>query len=195
MPTAEIITIGTEILLGEIVDTNTRHIALTLRDLGVDLYRTVTIGDNLERIATAIRELVGRNDVVITTGGLGPTVDDPTRQAVAKALGIETEFRDELWQQVVSAVSRYGRTAEENQRRQAVVPKGAIGISNPVGTAPAFIVETDRSAVISLPGVPNEMEHILHEFIIPVSAEALQPARTDQGAGIALRGTGRRHDR
>jgi competence/damage-inducible protein CinA-like protein len=167
MPTAEIITIGTEILLGEIVDTNTRHIALTLRDLGVDLYRTVTIGDNLDRIATAIRESAGRNDIVITTGGLGPTVDDPTRQAVAKALGIETEFREELWRQVVAAVSRYGRNPEENQKRQAVVPKGAIAVSNPVGTAPAFIVETARCAIISLPGVPNEMEHILHESVIP----------------------------
>ncbi|HET6846034.1 MAG TPA: molybdopterin-binding protein [Anaerolineales bacterium] len=167
MPTAEIITIGTEILLGEIVDTNTRHIAVTLRDLGVDLYRTVTIGDNVDRIATAIRESAGRNDIVITTGGLGPTVDDPTRQAVAKALALESEFREELWQQVVSAIARYGRKPEENQRRQAVVPRGAIAISNPVGTAPAFIVETQRSVVISLPGVPHEMEHILHESVIP----------------------------
>jgi len=167
MPTAEIITIGTEILLGEIVDTNTRHIALTLRNLGVDLYRTVTIGDNLDRIATAIRESVQRNDIVITTGGLGPTVDDPTRLAVARGLGIETEFRAELWQQVVEAVARYGRKPAENQKRQAVVPVGAIGVKNPVGTAPAFIVETQRSVVISLPGVPNEMEHILHESIIP----------------------------
>jgi nicotinamide-nucleotide amidase len=167
MPTAEIVTIGTEILLGEIVDTNTRHIALTLRNLGVDLYRTVTIGDNAERIATAIRESVTRNDIVITTGGLGPTVDDPTRIAVALALGLETEFREELWQQVVEAVARYGRKPSENQRRQAVVPSGAIGILNPVGTAPAFIVETGGGAVISLPGVPNEMEHILHESIIP----------------------------
>jgi len=167
MPTAEIITIGTEILLGEIVDTNTRHIALTLRNLGVDLYRTVTIGDNTDRIATAIRESIQRNDIVITTGGLGPTVDDPTRLAVARALGVETEFRDELWKEVVAAVARYGRKPSENQKRQAVVPVGAIAVRNPVGTAPAFIVETERCAVISLPGVPNEMEHILHESIIP----------------------------
>jgi competence/damage-inducible protein CinA-like protein len=167
MPTAEILTIGTEILLGEIVDTNTRHIALTLRNLGVDLYRTVTIGDNVERIATAIRESIQRNDVVITTGGLGPTVDDPTREAVARALGVETEFRQDLWQQVVEAVARYGRKPSENQRRQAVVPIGAIGIRNPVGTAPAFVVETERSAIISLPGVPNEMEYLLHESVIP----------------------------
>ena len=167
MATAEIITIGTEILLGEIVDTNTRHIALSLRDLGVDLYRTVTIGDNAERIATAIRESIQRNDIVITTGGLGPTIDDPTRQAVARALGIETEFREQLWQEVVQAISRYGRKPAQNQRRQAVVPIGAIAVKNPVGTAPAFIMETERSVIISLPGVPNEMEHILHESIIP----------------------------
>ena len=167
MPSAEIITIGTEILLGEIVDTNTRHIALTLRNLGVDLYRTITIGDNVERIAAAIRESMERAEIVITTGGLGPTVDDPTREAVALAAGRETEFREDLWQQVIENIGRYGRTPSENQRRQALVPKDAVGVKNPVGTAPAFIVETERNAVISLPGVPNEMETILHESVIP----------------------------
>ena len=167
MTSAEIITIGTEILLGEIVDTNTRHIARTLRGFGVDLYRTITIGDNKERIAGAIRESMERADIVITTGGLGPTVDDPTREAVAKAVGVETEFREDLWEQVVATIARYGRKPSENQKRQAYVPKGAIGIENPVGTAPCFIVETARNAVISLPGVPNEMEQVLHESIIP----------------------------
>jgi len=167
MPSAEIITIGTEILLGEIVDTNTRYIARTLRGLGVDIYRTTTIGDNVDRIANAIGNSMNRAEIVITTGGLGPTVDDPTRDAVAKAVGVETEFREDLWEQVVAIISRYGRKPSENQKRQAYVPKGAVGITNPVGTAPCFIVETDRNAVISLPGVPNEMEHILHESIIP----------------------------
>src|SRR5574341_1719152 len=188
MPSAEIITIGTEILLGEIVDTNTRHIAHALRGLGVDLYRTITIGDNVERIASAIRESMERAEIVITTGGLGPTVDDPTREAVARALGVETEFREELWEQVVEVISRYGRKPSDNQKRQAFVPQGALGVRNPVGTAPAFIVETPlrlppscqggmggekegregrENVIISLPGVPNEMEHILHESIIP----------------------------
>lgn len=167
MPSAEIITIGTEILLGEIVDTNTRYIARTLRGMGVDIYRTITIGDNAERIAEAIRHSMQRANIVITTGGLGPTVDDPTREAVALAAGVELEFRADLWDEVVAIISRYGRQPSENQRRQAYVPKGALGISNPVGTAPCFIVETPRNAVISLPGVPNEMEHILHESIIP----------------------------
>ncbi len=167
MPSAEIITIGTEILLGEIVDTNTRYIARTLRGMGVDLYRTITIGDNAERIAEAIRHSMQRADIVITTGGLGPTVDDPTREAVALAAGVELEFREDLWEQVVAVISRYGRKPSENQKRQAYIPKGALGISNPVGTAPCFIVETEYNAVVSLPGVPNEMEHILHESIIP----------------------------
>src|SRR5512147_2472169 len=139
MTSAEIITIGTEILLGEIVDTNTRYIAKHLRGLGVDLYRTITIGDNKERIADAIRDSMQRADIVITTGGLGPTVDDPTREAVAKAVGVATEFREDLWEQVVATISRYGRKPSENQKRQAVVPQGAIPIRNPVGTAPSFI--------------------------------------------------------
>ena len=167
MPAAEIITIGTEILLGEIVDTNTRHIARTLRELGIDLYRTITIGDNVERIAGAIRESMQRADIVLTTGGLGPTVDDPTREAVALAAGVELEFRDELWQQVKSVIARYGRKPTENQKRQAFIPRGSFIIPNPVGTAPAFIVETDRNAIISLPGVPREMELLLHESVIP----------------------------
>lgn len=177
MPSAEIITIGTEILLGEIVDTNTRYLARILRSLGVDLYRTITIGDNVDRIADAIQNSMEHANIVITTGGLGPTVDDPTREAVAKAVGVETEFREDLWEQVVATIARYGRKPSENQKRQAYVPQGAIGIPNPVGTAPCFIFEysplpkgegrvRDR-VVISLPGVPTEMEHILHESIIP----------------------------
>jgi competence/damage-inducible protein CinA-like protein len=167
MPSAEIITIGTEILLGEIVDTNTRYIARTLRGMGVNIYRTITIGDNTERIADAIHNSMSRAEIVITTGGLGPTVDDPTREAVAKAAGVELEFREDLWEQVVAVISRYGRKPSENQKRQAYIPKGALAIPNPVGTAPCFIVETEHNAVASLPGVPNEMEHILHESVIP----------------------------
>ncbi|GAB4546476.1 MAG: CinA family nicotinamide mononucleotide deamidase-related protein [Anaerolineales bacterium] len=167
MASAEIITIGTEILLGEIVDTNTRYIARHLRALGVDLYRTVTIGDNVERIAAAIQDALSRADFIITTGGLGPTVDDPTREAVAKAVGVQVEFREDLWQQVVETIARYGRAPSENQKKQAYVPQGAIGVKNSVGTAPCFIVEQGARAVISLPGVPNEMEQALRDSIIP----------------------------
>jgi competence/damage-inducible protein CinA-like protein len=167
MPTAEIITIGTELLLGETADTNTRTVAQTLRGLGVDLYRTQTVGDNAGRIAAAVGEALQRADIVITTGGLGPTVDDPTRQAVAEATGAPLEFHPELWDQIVARIARYGRRPTENQKRQAYIPKGAIVIENPVGTAPAFIVETRLGVVITLPGVPREMETLLAGAVMP----------------------------
>ncbi len=167
MPVAEIITIGTELLLGETVDTNTRFIARTLRGLGVDLYRTLTVGDNAERIAEAVKQAAGRAEIIITTGGLGPTVDDPTRQAIAQAVHADLEFHPELWDQITKRISRYGRTASENQKRQAYIPAGAMVIENPVGTAPAFIAELGKSLVICLPGVPREMETLLTQSILP----------------------------
>jgi competence/damage-inducible protein CinA-like protein len=178
MPTAEIITIGTELLLGETADTNTRYIAQTLRGLGVDLYRTQTVGDNAGRIARIVSEALQRTEIVITTGGLGPTVDDPTRQAIAEARGTELEFHPELWEQIVARIARYGRTPTENQKRQAYIPKGAIVIENPVGTAPAFILEMPSAlspqkegeatkVIIALPGVPREMETLLNDAVVP----------------------------
>ncbi|HVP21321.1 MAG TPA: molybdopterin-binding protein [Anaerolineaceae bacterium] len=167
MPAAEIITIGTELLLGEIQDTNTRYLARLLRDHGVDLYRTSIVGDNVERIAQAIQESLARCQIIITTGGLGPTVDDPTRQAAALAAGVELEFRPDLWTQIQERFKRYNRPPTENNRRQAFIPKGAIAIENPVGTAPAFIIETDTQAIISLPGVPPEMEYLAKNTILP----------------------------
>ncbi|MGB2897081.1 MAG: CinA family nicotinamide mononucleotide deamidase-related protein [Anaerolineales bacterium] len=164
---AEIITIGTELLLGEIVDTNTRYIARSLREVGLDLYRTSTVGDNIDRIAEEVQLSMQRADAVITTGGLGPTIDDPTREGIAKAVGVETIFSPELWQQIEERFSGFGSVPTENNRRQAYIPAGAIPIENPVGTAPGFIVETDRSVVISLPGVPAEMQHLLVNDVIP----------------------------
>lgn len=167
MPSAEIVTIGTELLLGETVDTNTRYIARALRDAGVDLYRTSTIGDNPERIAQIIGEGMQRAEIIITTGGLGPTVDDPTRDALALAVGVETEFREDLWEQIQERFQRYGRKPTSNNRRQAYVPKGALAIENAVGTAPAFIIETNKHAIVALPGVPREMEHLMQHKVLP----------------------------
>jgi len=167
MPSAEIITIGTEILLGEIVDTNAPFIARNLRDIGVDLYRKTSVGDNSRRIAQAIQQAMERSDIIITTGGLGPTVDDPTREAVALAMGVETEFRPELWEQIQARFKRFNRQPTENNKRQAYVPSNAIAVENPVGTAPAFIMETGNHAVISLPGVPREMEYLMEKAVLP----------------------------
>lgn len=171
MPTSEIITIGTEILLGEIVDTNARYIARALRDAGIDLYRKTSVGDNASRIAQAIDQALERCDIVLTTGGLGPTVDDPTRDAVALAMGVETEFREELWEQIQARFQRFRRTPTENNRRQAYIPAGAIAVENPVGTAPAFIMERGKQAVVALPGVPREMEHLMEHAVLPYLRE------------------------
>lgn len=166
MAVAEIITIGTEILLGEIVDTNARTIARALRDTGIDLYRKTTVGDNAVRIAQATQQAMERSDIIITTGGLGPTVDDTTREALANAVGLELEYRPDLWEQITERFQRFGRKPTENNKRQAYIPLGALAVENPVGTAPAFIIETERHAIIALPGVPREMDYLLNKSII-----------------------------
>jgi len=165
---AEILTIGTELLLGEITDTNTGYLARSLASLGVNVYRTTSVGDNEQRIAACILESLARVDLLITTGGLGPTVDDPTRDAVALALGRQTIFHPELWETIQAMFNKWGRTASENNRRQAFLPEGAEAIPNPVGTAPAFLVQSSQGTIISLPGVPLEMEALIQQSILPL---------------------------
>ncbi len=168
MTTAEIITIGTEILLGEIQDTNTAWLARQFRQLGIDLYRVTTVGDNTLRIADTIRESLSRADVVFTTGGLGPTIDDPTRNAVAISLNSEIVFHPELWKQINTRFLRRGIVPSENNRKQACLPASAVAIENPVGTAPAFYVFENSKMIICLPGVPAEMETIFTSSVIPL---------------------------
>jgi nicotinamide-nucleotide amidase len=186
---AEIITIGTELLLGEIVDTNTHTIARTLRDIGLDLYRTATVGDNVQRIAQVVRESIMRAQAVITTGGLGPTIDDPTREAIALAVDVPLEYRPELWDEISARIMHYGSTPSKNSQRMAYIPQGAIPISNPVGTAPAFIVEIKNSVIISLPGVPAELSVLLETEVVPylirrLGLEGVIKARILRTAGI-----------
>jgi competence/damage-inducible protein CinA-like protein len=164
---AELIAIGSELVLGEIVDTNSAHIARALRTIGVPVERCSAIGDDVTKIAGLVREAAARSGIVITTGGLGPTVDDPTREAVARAFNLGLEYRAELWEQIVERFRRFGRTPTENNRQQAHVPAGALAIENPVGTAPCFIVEHAGGVVVALPGVPREMEHVLETRILP----------------------------
>ena len=166
MAVAEIVTIGTELLLGEIHDTNSRYIARALRDIGVDLYRLTTVGDNVQRITATLQEALMRADIVITTGGLGPTVDDPTREAVAKVFNVPLVYHEELWAQIQEWFSRYGRTPTENNKRQAYIPANGIAIKNDVGTAPAFAFELGTKTIISLPGVPREMEYLMQQFVL-----------------------------
>jgi competence/damage-inducible protein CinA-like protein len=167
MPSAEILTIGTELLLGEIVNTNTQVIALALRKIGVDVYRTSTIGDNSERISDIIKESLKRADILIMTGGLGPTVDDPTRQAIANAYGLELDFYSDLWDGIVERFSKYGIEPPENNKQQAYLPAGADSLPNPRGTAPGIHLAVDGKDIFAMPGVPVEMEGMLDEQVIP----------------------------
>jgi nicotinamide-nucleotide amidase len=167
VPSAEIITIGTELLLGEILDSNSQYLAKCLREAAIDLFRKTTVGDNVNRIAQAIQQSLERCDIVITSGGLGPTIDDPTRQAVSQAIDSKLEFHPELWEQIIARFQRMGRIPTENNRRQAYIPNGALAFENPVGTAPIFILEYKSHIIISLPGVPRELEYLMTHTVIP----------------------------
>ncbi len=173
MMNAEIITTGTELLLGEIVDTNAPFIARQLRAIGVNLYYKTTVGDNRERLAYALRQALERSDVVIVTGGLGPTVDDITREAVADATGRELELRPEIVDHLKAFFGQRGRSFTENNLRQAYLPRSSRMIPNPIGTAPGFIVEDARGVIITMPGVPREMERMMTEQVIPYLQEKM----------------------
>lgn len=166
MTIAELVTIGTELLLGEIQDTNSKYIARSLRDIGVDIYRLTTIGDNPNRITHSLQAALMRSDVVICTGGLGPTVDDPTRKAVADVFNVPLVYREELWEDIVARYKTFNRVPTENNKRQAFIPANGIAIRNPVGTAPAFYVELGIKTIIALPGVPREMQFLMENFVI-----------------------------
>src|SRR5690606_5641959 len=132
-----------------------------LASIGLDLHFKTTVGDNRARIAEVLRAALSRCDVVISTGGLGPTVDDMTREAVADVAERPLVLVPELLAFIESLFTRWGRTMTENNRRQAYVPEGCTIIENPVGTAPCFAVETPQGVIISLPGVPREMKHLM----------------------------------
>ena len=187
-PNAELIAIGTELLLGEITDTNSVFMARRLRDIGVNVYFMTTVGDNLQRISAAIADALDRAEIVITCGGLGPTVDDMTRRAVADATGRPLVFHQSLYDDIAERFLGFGVRMTENNRQQAFLPENAELIENPVGTAPAFIVETERGIVIALPGVPREMKYLMRESVVPFLLNRYDlgviVARTLRTAGI-----------
>ncbi|MCW5880553.1 MAG: CinA family nicotinamide mononucleotide deamidase-related protein [Anaerolineae bacterium] len=174
---AEIVTIGTELLLGHIIDTNAAWLAQQLAANGLNMYRKTTVGDNEARIAAALSEAIARVDVVITSGGLGPTVDDKTREAVALATGRTLMLNEDLLASIAEIFKRRGFSMSDNNRRQAYIPEGSIPIPNPVGTAPCFAVPVERGGktcyIICLPGVPRELKHMMEHAIVPLLRERL----------------------
>jgi len=179
----EIVGVGTELLLGQIVNSNAAWIGQRLADVGWDCLRHTAVGDNEARIADVLREALDRADAVIVTGGLGPTQDDVTREAVATVAGVPLRRRPELetWLRERFAAAGVPRMAEMNLR-QADVPEGARTIDNPRGTAPGLIVEVGGKPLYAVPGVPREMEGMLERVVLPDLA-----ARAGEGRAIVSR--------
>lgn len=164
---AEVIAIGSELLLGQIIDTNSSYIAKRLSENGIELVQTSTVGDDLHRIMEVIQEATHRSQIVITTGGIGPTEDDLTREAIAQFFRRPLIFQPQLMEQIETLFKKRGFRMAESNRKQAYIPEGSIPIENPKGTAPGFIVEFKNGSVISIPGVPQEMEYLMENTVIP----------------------------
>ena len=164
---AEIITVGTEILIGQIIDTNSAHIAQKLTPMGIDLTYVTSVGDSRAEMAEMLNLALRRSQIIIITGGLGPTDDDLTREVVSQVVGRRLVFHQHLMDQIEALFRHRGFRMPPNNRRQAFIPDGAIPIENPMGTAPGFILEEGGRVVLTLPGVPREMEFLMEEAVIP----------------------------
>ena len=166
--TAEIIAIGSELLLGQIIDTNTSYIASRLQEIGLETAFQTMVGDNPQRMIPVIRRALQRSRVIITTGGIGPTEDDLTREIVAEVCGKKLVFHPKLYRLIKSFFDRAGFVMAANNRKQAYLPAGARLIPNLLGTAPGFILETETGRFIAvLPGVPREMKKMIGDTVLP----------------------------
>lgn len=154
---AEIITVGTEILLGDIVNTNSQFLAKELASLGLDVYYQSTVGDNESRLMDTLNESLDRSDIIITTGGLGPTNDDITKEVAAKCFNQELVFYNDIWKDIKQYFEKIGVEPTENNKKQAYFPKDCIILNNSNGTAPGAILKKENKIIIVLPGPPKEM--------------------------------------
>lgn len=164
---AEIIPVGTEILLGNIIDIDSSFLANQLPLLGIDLHFISTVGDNQERLVDTLKQAWKRTDLIITTGGLGPTQDDITREAISELVSEELTVDEKLWQELQDLFSRYLREIPQSNIKQATIIPSAQIITNSMGTAPGWWVEKDDHIIIALPGPPDEMQLMWRESILP----------------------------
>ncbi len=163
----ELLTVGTELLLGFTVDTNGAEIARALASIGVEVARRTSVGDDRVAIQDAIGTALDRTGAVLVTGGLGPTRDDITKHAVADLLGLPLEFHEEIWQGLLERFRGLGREPSMTNRSQAEVPRGGTVLRNRWGTAPGLWLDSPRGLVIMLPGVPIEMRNLLAHEVVP----------------------------
>src|SRR5579864_2084776 len=190
---AEILSIGTELLLGQIVDTNANFLAQQLPALGVDLYYVSQIGDNLARLSAAFRQALDRSDVIITSGGLGPTEDDLTREAIAEVLHEQPRVIAELERDLREFFARRGRTMPERNVKQATLIPSAQVLPNPIGTAPGWWVEHDGKIIASMPGVPHEMHKMWEDQVQPRLARRITGGGVIVSRTLKLAGIGESH--
>lgn len=164
---AEIVCVGTELLLGDIVDTNSVHLSRGLAELGINLFHRETVGDNYDRLVRVLKSAIEENDIVITSGGLGPTCDDITKEAVAEAMELPLVLHEESLERIKAYFRKRGTAMTENNVKQAYIPEGAIVFANDYGTAPITAIQKNGKTVIMLPGVPRELCPMFDEKIKP----------------------------
>lgn len=164
---AEIISVGTELLLGEIVDTNAAFLSQELAALGIELYHRTTVGDNEQRLRQALVEALSRVDLVITSGGLGPTADDLTKEVVAAVLDLPLVLHPPSLQWIEEYFARMGRKMTASNRKQALIPEGGVALPNPNGTAPGVFVRKGEQIVVCLPGPPGELMPMFRSYVRP----------------------------
>ena len=164
----ELVSVGTELLLGDIVNTNTAYLSKELAALGIGVFRQTTVGDNRERLLKTLESAFLENDTVIITGGLGPTDDDITKECAAEYFGREFYFHEYSWVKILERLTRSGRNIiTENNKKQAMIPEGAIVLENYCGTAPGIIIEENNKRIILLPGPPREMHDMFEKSVKP----------------------------
>ncbi|MFO7153662.1 MAG: competence/damage-inducible protein A [Caldicoprobacter oshimai] len=168
---AEIIAVGSELLLGQIANTNAQYISHRLSSVGINVYYHTVVGDNRKRLLEALEIACKRADIIITTGGLGPTMDDLTKETVAEFLGLELVLHQPSAQAIREYFTRRGKTMSDNNLKQAMFPREAIILPNEVGTAPGAIIEKDGRTFIMLPGPPYEMQPMFENHVIPYLAQ------------------------
>jgi len=163
--------VGTELLLGQIVNTNAQYLSRQMASLGVNVYFQTVVGDNAARMAFVIKQAQERSDILLITGGLGPTMDDITKEVLAGVLGREMVFDESVWQEISGYFSRTGRPMTANNRRQAFVIEGSCVLHNPYGTAPGILVEHDRRVYVLFPGPPRELHPMFEDQVRPYLVE------------------------
>lgn len=168
---AEIVAIGTELLMGQIVNTDAQYLSRRLQSLGISVYYHTTVGDNPQRMRDTIALALSRSDVVITTGGLGPTQDDLSKEMAAELLHLPMRFDEDSWRAIEDYFARMGRVCPDNNRKQAMFAEGAVILPNGCGTAPGCMIEKDGKIVVQLPGPPHEMAEMFDRQVYDRLAE------------------------